>query len=201
MNKYIDYFELKEEYHGVKPFKCPFKEGVNVVVGENGSGKSTMLNLMADKKELGIKPDFFKIKLVTPGKEVSFRFLDTEKDNPRTSSVKFEQNIGYGIHSHFVPHGEAMLPIIEWCKNASDIIILIDEPDSGILLKNQKVIFRVLKKAEANGCQIIITTHSYVLIKSAKIVYSLDTKQWVSSDEYLERTLGKTWVNKKISAK
>ena len=39
MSKLIYSFELKEKYRKIKPFKCEFKDGINIIVGENGSGK------------------------------------------------------------------------------------------------------------------------------------------------------------------
>ncbi len=40
MNKFIDYFELKKVYRGIDPFKMELRAGLNLIVGENGSGKS-----------------------------------------------------------------------------------------------------------------------------------------------------------------
>ncbi len=202
MNKYIDYFELTETYREIKPYKLPFKAGLNVIVGENGSGKSTLFHIMENQKRPLFNFEGFSIGLTNPGDAIEFRSFDTEKMNPRVSQQQQRDNAIFSFQAAWVSHGEAMLPILEWCKkaqNASDMLIFIDEPEAGISLGNQKKLFRVFKAAEKNGCQVIITTHSYVLIKSAKRVFDLDTREWVPSDEYLQRTLGKSWI--KIPAK
>jgi len=188
MNKFLESFKLKVEHRGIKPFICEFRKGLNVLVGENASGKSTILGLMGKNDPFNKWKGVFSIKLIDTEKN-KFRFLDTEKDNPRLKNIESSKNIGYQLASHFASHGEAMLPLIKTCKYFKNEIIFIDEPEAGISLKNQKAILRALKASVKNGCQVIITTHSYVLIKGVKEVFSLDKKKWVSSQEYLKENL------------
>jgi len=185
MRRFVDYFELKEKYETIKPFKCVFKTGLNVIVGENGSGKSTMLRLM-----MGEKQEFFEAKMVK-GANMDCRFFDTEMDNPRRNSPdpNAKESYAYSISSLFISHGEAMLPIITHCGTMNDIIILFDEPESGISLLNQKKIMTAFRKAARNNCQIIVATHSYVIINKVKEVFCLDINEWISSKEYLKKVL------------
>lgn len=78
MNKFIDYCVLKKEYRGISPFQMEFREGLNLIVGENGAGKSSMLQLLAEGK----KDETFSFKMTKKG-VTDFRFFDTEKMNPR----------------------------------------------------------------------------------------------------------------------
>ncbi len=114
---------------------------------------------------------------------IDFRFFDTEKMNPRLGLSSF--NFDYSVRSVFASHGEAMLPIIRECRRWSDLIVLMDEPEAGISLKNQKKILKAFRMAVKKGCQLIISTHSYILIKGEKEVFNLDTKKWVLSKEFL----------------
>lgn len=182
MNKFLNYFKLTKKYRGIKPFKCTVKGGLNILVGENGSGKSTILQLLATGK----KEDYFTYGLTPEGKGTPTAFLDTEKQNPRFQNISYTKNIGYAIASHFSSHGETMLPLVKACQNMSNKVIFIDEPEAGISLSNQKKILRAFKESEKNGCQIIVATHSYVIIKNVKEVFCLDNRKWIPSKDYLK---------------
>jgi predicted ATPase len=182
---YLKSFELKKEFRGIKPFKCKFIDGINVIVGENGCGKSSMLKLLTDStlaKKL-IKIDY---------KEgATFKFFDTEKDNPRMKSLQLqEQCYSFALASHFSSHGEAILPLIQAAKDFKDSIIIIDEPEAGLSLKNQFRILTILEKVyKENNCQILISTHSYVIINNVKVVFDLENKKWILSKDYLDEKL------------
>lgn len=180
---YLKSFNLKSIYRTIEPFTIKFKEGLNIIVGENGSGKSTLLQLLAypeDNKEIkDIKAN-----------PVNFRFFDTEKNNPRIKGdLSNSKNIGFEVGSHFISHGEAMIPIIMAAKDFKDLLLIIDEPEAGISLSNQKKILGALNKAIENNCQVVVSTHSYVLIKSVPKVFNMDDKTWVDSKEYLDKVL------------
>lgn len=183
MNKYLKSFHLKSTYRAIEPFTIKFKEGLNIIVGENGSGKSTLLQLLAypdDNKEI-------KDVIVDP---VNFRFFDTEKNNPRIKGdITHSKNIGFEISSHFMSHGETMIPIIMAAEDFKDLLLVIDEPEAGISIGNQKKILGALNKAVENNCQVVVSTHSYVFIKSVPKVFNMGDKIWVDSKEYLDKVL------------
>jgi predicted ATPase len=95
-------------------------------------------------------------------------------------------NIGYDIACRFASHGEAMLPLILTSKNFKNTILFVDEPEAGISLSNQKKIFNTLQLiSKKNNCQVIVTTHSYVIIKNIEQVFCMVKKKWLSSKDYL----------------
>lgn len=181
MSRHLKKFTLKKEYRGIKPFTIDFKDGINVLVGENGSGKSSTIHLItgdSDKNLFSLEAD-----------KISFRFFDTEKQNPRTLNPELQPNYGFALASRFGSHGEAMLPVLMASKDFKDTILFVDEPEAGISLTNQKKIFNCFKDIVKNNCQIILTTHSYLFMKSVDEVFSLDSKTWIPSSEYLKSIL------------
>jgi len=182
MSRHLKQFTLKREYRGIQPFTMDFKDGINVLVGENGSGKSSTIHLItgdSDKSLFSIVAD-----------KVTYRFFDTEKQNPRTLHPELQSNFGFAIASRFGSHGEAMLPVLMASKDFTDTILFVDEPEAGISLTNQMKIFKCFQNIVKNNCQVILTTHSYLFMKKVEEVFSLDSKTWVPSSEYLNSILG-----------
>lgn len=179
---YLKSFKLKQVYRDIQPFSVKFLPGLNIIVGENGSGKSTLLELLREPTDTSTSE-----KDIVP---TEYRFLDTEKHNPRTrSNIEYEKNVAYMIHSRFKSHGQAMGPLILSAGDFKDILLFIDEPEAGLSISNQRRAFKAFKKAIRNNCQIFLTTHSYVLIDSVPKVFSLDDKKWVSSKIYLDKVM------------
>ena len=181
MALYLKKIKLLKEYRNLDPFSLYFKDGLNIIVGENGSGKSTLLHLIVgnlDKSE--VKLDFEK--------GAQYRFLDTEKQNPRIkSSCADSKNIAFEVSARFMSHGQAMLLLLEGAKDFKDLLLLVDEPEAGISLQNQIKVLKILKKiVEQSNCQVILTTHSYPIIKSEKDIFSMDVMGWVDSKGFLK---------------
>jgi predicted ATPase len=175
---FIRSFELEETFRNIEPFSINFRESLNIIVGENGSGKSTLLTLLSSKKPCKCKIDFEK--------GIQFKFFDTEKMNPR---IKSNISGGFDVASRFMSHGQAIIALVKAIEDFENIVVFLDEPEAGVSLSNQKRLLESFTKAIKNNCQLILTTHSYVLIQSVDEVFNLDSKTWVSSKIYLERVL------------
>jgi len=183
MSLHLKKFTLKKEYRNIQPFSVEFIDGINVIVGENGAGKSSILNLITGENN----KELFSLS----AEKVEFRFFDTEKQNPRIQDPNLSKNFGFSLATRFESHGEAMLPIILASKDFKNVILFVDEPEAGISLTNQMKIFECFQSIIKNRCQIVLTTHSYVFIKSVDVVFSLETKTWISSSEYLDSIFGR----------
>ena len=183
--KYIKSFELLKEFRNIEPFKINFRDGLNVIVGENGCGKSTLFMLIMDPKCV---KDTVKIDFI---KGSNYKFLDTEKHNPRIRNLQEldEKFFSYGLMSHFTSHGETMFPFVNAVKDFKDIAVLIDELEAGLSLKNQIKISNTLKQVIKRNCQVIISTHSYIIMKEADVVFDMESKKWILSKDYLSTLL------------
>jgi predicted ATPase len=182
---YLEKFTLKDKLYTINPFEITFQKDLNIIVGENGSGKSTLLKLLTDINfNKGEKIITLTEECKNHGAETMF--FDTEKHNPRIKEdCSNDKNIGYTLHSRFCSHGQSLFPIINHIKKLKNTVIFIDEPESGISLSNQLIFLDSIKEAIKNNCQIIISTHSYVLIKNVKNVFDMSTFSWFSSELYL----------------
>lgn len=182
MALYVKSLILKDTYQNIPPFTVVFKEGINIIVGENGSGKSTLLELTMSYKNKNI------VEIDYIPKE--YHYFNTEKHNPRIKGdLSSSKSIGFDVTSRFVSHGQALLPIILASNSFKDSTLIIDEPEAGISLSNQKRVLEALKEAVNNNCQVLVATHSYILIKNVPEVFSMDDKKWVSSESYLKKTV------------
>lgn len=88
-----------------------FEKGVNLLVGEQGSGKSTLITLLRDRVGPKFKAELSHRVMDVVMQPCYVRWLDFEKDNPRTQSE-------IGIHDAFllgsmsVSHGQTMLAML-----------------------------------------------------------------------------------------
>lgn len=154
-----------------------FKPGLNLLVGDQGCGKSTIISCMCDDKN-----DQWTID-VNP---VEFRFLDTEKMNPRTvGDLNYARDVGYTIASKFMSHGQTLLPMVEACKDMKGYILFLDEPEAALSIRSQiKVADAIAECAKHN--QVFACTHNPYIIRKAKEVLDLERKMWTDAEEFIK---------------
>lgn len=193
-----NYFIKKIKFN--KDFRCykaseiiSFKAGINLIVGEQGCGKSTLFYSIMNFRESGIEMDYDPTS--------SYEFLDTETMNPRLESsfkahrefkgaddydsAKLKNVIdrvvgGYNQQSH----GQIMLPLLLAKKDVKHKSIFIDEPEAGLSIRSQYKVLEHFRKISKNN-QLIIATHSPILIKEVGEVYSLEHRKWMGADEFI----------------
>lgn len=164
-----------------------FERPVTFLSGDNGTGKSTILEAIA--VAYGINPeggsqnfnfqtmnshsnlhDF--IRLVRKGKIPKTKFfLRSETYYNVASEIDYmAQDDGaaafssYGGKSlHTRSHGEGLLSIIE-NRFGKDGFYLLDEPEAGLATNRQYTLLREIHRLVQTGCQIIIATHSPILL-------------------------------------
>jgi predicted ATPase len=171
-----------------------FLPGVNLLVGDQGCGKSTILELITS---LGGSKAFWKKLSKRDAQEVANIIVDKaapvfahdfENDSPRTSP-SFETMgtipLGLSISLMRQSHGQANTVICDQIAKMKDTYIILDEPDSGLSCRSALKLAASLKTAADNGCQIIASVHHPWLIEQFKMVFSVEEQKWISSSEFL----------------
>jgi predicted ATPase len=179
-------------------FDIDFKSNVTFLVGENGSGKSTILEAIAD---------LIGFNLSGGSKNSNYEFNKTESDlsvfmrlswNTKVSKGFFmraesffnfasyidrlqeeNKNIdvfgAYGGKSlHHQSHGESFLALFQ--NLPSKGIYILDEPEAALSPQRQLTFLSIINQLEKSGnAQFIIATHSPILLSYPNaIVLNLD---------------------------
>ncbi|PZA19353.1 AAA family ATPase [Modestobacter versicolor] len=150
--------------------------GPLVLVGENGSGKSTVMELLA--VTLGLNPE---------GGSVNTRF-STRASEPESQGLVVERSPGasrwgvflrdetlHGLYSyleslpggpdvdyHALSHGEAFLEVLTRRARGGGTYLL-DEPDAALSFGGSLALVSVLLDLAAAGAQVVVATHSPVV--------------------------------------
>lgn len=179
-----------------EPFRC-FNldwtmdcKDINILVGDQGVGKSTLLSGLANKKE------WLGYELTEKGLlGVDTFYFDTESMNPKMAEIHSYstpdgRSKGIGmmgkLASHFLSHGENMkVYTADGIGKAKDCILFFDEPESGLSLRNQYRLANGIYACIKRNCQVFVATHSLVLIKTFPEVYSLEHTSWMSTDDFI----------------
>ena len=152
--------------------------GATVLVGENGSGKSTVLEVLA--AALGLNSE---------GGSVGTR-LETRRTEPGSLHLIVERSPGadrwayflrdetmHGLYSyleanpnprhteprfHEFSHGEAFLQLFGR-RSSPRGLYLLDEPDAALSFTGTLSLIAMVREVVAGGAQILLVTHSPVL--------------------------------------
>lgn len=161
-----------------------FRPGVNLLVGEQGCGKSSVLSLLNDygqmdhaKETIDIHCDYIKT-----------RYFDFEKGNPRTLNY-FDHKIGTAnqIGLMWASHGQANNAILGPLADPklTGMLFLFDEPDMALSIRSCLKLVNLFKSAAQNKCQILAAVHNPILISSVKEVYSFEHRKWMKSGDFI----------------
>jgi predicted ATPase len=161
--------------------RLEFHPAVTFFVGENGSGKSTLLEALAIK--LGFNAEgggknfnfatrethsclheFIRIERGI-GHATDNYFLRAESFYNLATQIE-ELNVGYGYGEkslHHQSHGEAFLSLLN-NRLQGDGIYLFDEPEAALSPQRQLSVLTLLHRLVYHQSQIIIATHSPILL-------------------------------------
>jgi len=166
-----------------------FHADVTFFVGENGSGKSTVLEAIALALGFGVEGGPMSIQLLdTLGERSalarhlrmsrSFKrpqygyFMRAESFFNVATYMDREIGPGFGASSlHACSHGEAFMSIL-LDKFRANGLYLLDEPEAALSPNRQLAALRAIDQLVQQGSQFIIVTHSPILLAypNAKIL-------------------------------
>lgn len=143
-----------------------FKEGINLLVGPNASGKSTVVEAitkMSSVNDGGRAPDDVKIRASGKIKVHSFDF---EKDSLRTKGHFVDGGLFHvQLASKFKSHGEVNRSMARGMlndKRIEDGLVVLDEPDQALDYDGIVELVSWLKSCSAK--QMIVSVHHPLLV-------------------------------------
>lgn len=190
--------------------RLAFGSDVTFIVGENGSGKSTIVEALAICA--GFNPEggsifmnhhtydthsqlFENFRVVRGARRnrdgyflraESFYNIASETDRI-SSRDQLERNYNGALHER--SHGESFMSVVENRLSGNGLYIF-DEPESALSITNQLRLMKRMKELVDHGSQFIIATHSPILLAyPGATVYSLSdsgltTLQYEETDHY-----------------
>ena len=164
--------------------KLTFRKPVSFLIGENGSGKSTIVEaiavLMGMNPEGGTQNFRFESKNTVSSlheyltasrirkpknrfflRAESFYNFSTELDRIGQDDARIYDSYGGSLHE--VSHGEAFLQLVEH-RFGPDGLYILDEPEAALSPSRQMSLLCCINDLVRENCQFIIATHSPILL-------------------------------------
>ena len=198
----IDWRSLpKDSYvHNIPAIKSTseinFEKGVTFFVGENGTGKSTLLEAIA--VEFGynaeggtrnyhfstyndISPLSESVTLIKGFRRPKFGYFFRAETFFNVATASMLQYMGDNYHSN--SHGEGNLKFLSYDKPG---LYLMDEPEAALSPQRQLALLKHIHSMAQMGAQFIIATHSPILLGCPNAeIFSFDNGK-ISSCKYEE---------------
>lgn len=135
-----------------------FSPGINVVVGPNGSGKTSLLEAIyacpgCQKTENG---------------PTMYHYYSGERMNPHRKDMK--GNSLLRCRAMFSSHGESMRDVLASIPLRHGDTLLLDEPESGQDIEWMLEIRKGFRLVARLGCQLIIATHQPVFMGEGRVI-------------------------------
>ena len=160
--------------------KIVFNSPITIFTGENGSGKSTMLEAIAISygfnPEGGTKNYSFstydshsllhKSMIVSKGyrkPKWGYFFRAESFYNVATKEEEYSNNIYYSKKYHKKSHGESFISLFQ-DQFKENSVYLLDEPEAALSPQTQLALLVEIYECAKKGSQFIIVTHSPILL-------------------------------------
>ncbi len=168
-----------------------FHPGVNLLVGDQGTGKSSLLQAIAasSKARRYPYPHGLDKKVKIHADKIECGGIDFEKDNPRIRPDPSDKNIRGRLAALWSSHGQVNNSILRGIAGFSNMLIFMDEPDMALSIRSIHNLVGLFNGAASRGCQIVAAVHNPILIQAFPEVYSLEKRDWITSGEFVASQL------------
>lgn len=139
-----------------------FQPGLNLLIGPNGTGKSTILRTIAECPDCRRKED-------GPTEYVLF---DSERMNPKRSDrpIRNQTEMKLHLRALFSSHGEILQAAFSTLHMTPNTCLLFDEPEAGQDFDHLLQLRAAIDRAVAQGVQVIVATHEVLFWDRAHIL-------------------------------
>lgn len=193
---YLENIKFEKDFRCFKKGEAiNFKNQITVITGDNGSGKSTLLSCIRQcfKTKWSMSDDTSAKDVVVTNIENSDKqdisYLCFSSDLLQ-NSASFDDDIQLHMKVLNMSSGQGSLEqLVDKVEKSKDKkLLILDEPERGLSYKRVCLIFNYLiKHSEKNpNQQIIIVTHSPVLMDFGNDVFSTSHKKYISKSEYFK---------------
>ena len=174
-----------------------FTHPITIITGDNGVGKSTLLEAIATQYGFPRTGGAYTVSTTGPPSPLATHVEITLSPHAKQGyflrgDTHFDAatqlgDAGPSAHNlHDMSHGESVMLLVE--HFIPDAVYLLDEPESGLSAVRQMALLAMLHELAASGAQIIMVTHSPILlaIPDAEIIEITD--QDIAREVNLEAT-------------
>jgi predicted ATPase len=155
--------------------KVEFNKPITFIVGDNGVGKSTLLECIRD--HFGYKDDTYMrrqnmkshINIEKSEEPFNFTYIDFHGDD-RKFAGSFGNNLSLQIIQARASSGQVSISLLNDAlkdlKKVENGVVIFDEPCRGQSIKNQYYVIRLIGGLMIKyNCQLIVTSHSDIILK------------------------------------
>lgn len=139
-----------------------FRPGLNLLIGPNGTGKSTILRAIAECPDCRRQED----------EPANYLFFDSESMNPKRTDRPIRNTTDMKLHLRalFSSHGEILQAAFSTLRMTPNTCLLFDEPEAGQDFDHLLALRAAMDRAIARGVQVIAATHEILFWERAHIL-------------------------------